>query len=67
MSRLVEAKNVEIKVAKKFDPAPVDKYAQNPKKALEADLSEDQLDEELAETFPASDPLSAIQPKPSED
>lgn len=50
-----------------FDPAPFDKYAQGAKEAIEADMEESRLDEELKETFPASDPLSDTQPKRSSD
>jgi hypothetical protein len=52
---------------KKFDPAPVDKLAEDPKQAIKADLKSTELDEGLEETFPASDPVSATEPKPSKD
>ncbi|WP_375789361.1 hypothetical protein ACE10Z_19580 [Bradyrhizobium sp. Pha-3] len=50
---------------KKFDPAPIDKLVVDPKKAIEADLKQTKLEEGLEETFPASDPVSETQPKPS--
>lgn len=50
---------------KKFDPAPMDKLAVDPKKAIEADMKQTKLGESLEETFPASDPVSETQPKPS--
>ncbi|MGD0850055.1 hypothetical protein [Bradyrhizobium sp.] len=51
----------------KFDPAPFDKHAADPKEALKADLI---VDEQLQAgvvggSFPASDPPSATQPSPS--
>jgi hypothetical protein len=51
----------------KFDPAPEDKHAVNPKAAVEADKSHKKLEEGLEDTFPASDPVSETQPKPSKD
>jgi hypothetical protein len=52
-------------MAKKFDPAPADKFAVPPKKAVEKDLRLDELDRSLEDTFPASDPVSETQPKTS--
>jgi hypothetical protein len=54
-------------MTKKFDSAPVDKYAANPKESIKVDLV---IDEQLKDgivggSFPASDPLSATQPSPS--
>jgi hypothetical protein len=50
----------------KFDPAPHDKYAENPKAAAKADRdTRKSLDSGLRDTFPASDPVSATQPAPS--
>jgi len=47
----------------KFDPAPHDKYAADPKQAAPADLaSHSTLSIGLILSFPASDPISAIQP-----
>jgi hypothetical protein len=48
---------------KKFDPAPHDKHAADPKEAQRADKAQhDKLDEGLDDTFPASDPVSSTQP-----
>ena len=57
----------EAKMSQKFDPAPFDKHAANPKKAIKVDLV---IDEQLKDgivggSFPASDPPSATQPSPS--
>jgi hypothetical protein len=50
----------------KFNPAPVDKHAANPKEAAKADrATHAELRKGLKETFPASDPVSATQPAPS--
>jgi hypothetical protein len=54
-------------MTEKFDPAPFDKHAADPKEALKADLI---VDEQLQAgvvggSFPASDPPSATQPSPS--
>jgi hypothetical protein len=47
----------------KFDPAPKDKHAANPKQAQKADKEmHDKLDKGLEDTFPASDPVSTVQP-----
>jgi hypothetical protein len=54
-------------MADKFDPAPQDKHAADPKKAIKADKSLDDLEEGLEDTFPASGPVSETQPKPSKD
>ena len=56
---------VRVSMKKKFDPAPVDKLAVDPKKAIEADMKLTRLEEGLEETFPASDPVSETEPKPS--
>jgi hypothetical protein len=50
-------------MTKKFDPAPKDKHAVQPKDATRADKSETELQEGLEESFPASDPVSKTQPK----
>jgi hypothetical protein len=48
----------------KFDPAPVDKHADDPKQAARADKTKhEKLDKGLEDTFPASDPVSETQPK----
>jgi hypothetical protein len=53
-------------MAKKFDPAPPDKHAQNPREAAAADRDvHTKLEAGLMDTFPASDPVSAAQPSPS--
>lgn len=54
-------------MTEKFDPAPIDKHAVDPKKAIKADKEHKNLTEGLEDTFPASDPVSATQPKPSKD
>ncbi len=54
-------------MADKFDPAPHDKHAIDPKKAIQADKRRNELEEGLEDTFPASDPVSETQPKPSKD
>jgi hypothetical protein len=53
-------------MAKKFNPAPHDKHADEPGEALLADREmHEKLDAGLVDTFPASDPVSAAQPAPS--
>lgn len=53
-------------MAEKFNPAPPDKLAEDPKKAAKADMeTHARLEAGLIETFPASDPVSAAQPAPS--
>ena len=53
-------------MAEKFDPAPQDKHAEDPKAAREADKHmHKKLEEGLKDTFPASDPVSATQPEKS--
>ena len=50
----------------KFDPAPKDKHAANPKQAQKADKKmHNKLDKGLEDTFPASDPVSTVQPAKS--
>lgn len=51
----------------KFDPAPNDKHAVDPKAAVRADKRHNELEKGLEDTFPASDPVSETQPKPSKD
>ena len=56
----------EAHMAKKFDPAPHDKLAEDPRKAAEADKdTHAKLEAGLIETFPASDPVAVTQPTPS--
>jgi len=53
-------------MAEKFDPAPHDKHAQNPREALIADReAHARLQAGLEGSFPASDPVSAAQPAPT--
>jgi len=53
-------------MAKKFNPAPHDKHAEDPREAVEADQDvHAKLKAGLVDTFPASDPVSAAQPTPS--
>jgi hypothetical protein len=50
-------------MSKKFDPAPTDKHAEDPKQAAKADKKQhDKVEEGLEETFPASDPPSSSEP-----
>ena len=55
-------------MAKTFDPAPHDKHADDPEDAAaRADREfHAALDAGLIDTFPASDPVSAAQPAPSQ-
>jgi hypothetical protein len=53
-------------MSEKFDPAPHDKHAVDPKEAVKADKeAHSRLEKGLEETFPASDPVSATQPAKS--
>jgi len=53
-------------MAEKFNPAPHDKHAGDPREALLADREmHEKLDAGLEGSFPASDPVSAAQPAPS--
>jgi hypothetical protein len=54
-------------MTQKFDPAPKDKHAVDPKDATRADNSKTNLNEGLEGSFPGSDPASATQPKKSKD
>ena len=54
-------------MAETFNPAPHDKHAANPVAALAADReTHAKLETGLMDSFPASDPVSAVQPAPSE-
>lgn len=54
------------KLAEKFDPAPYDKHAEDPREALGKDrAAHAKLEQGLIDTFPASDPPSATQPAKS--
>ena len=53
-------------MAEKFDPAPYDKHAADPHAAAAADRDvHARLEAGLIDSFPASDPVSATQPSPS--
>ena len=53
-------------MAEKFDPAPHDKHAADPREAAAADRDiHSKLEAGLVGSFPASDPVSAAQPSPS--
>ena len=53
-------------MAKKFNPAPHDKHAADPREAARADReTHAKLEAGLIDTFPASDPVSAAQPAPT--
>jgi hypothetical protein len=53
-------------MAKKFDPAAHDKHAADPREAAEADREiHAKLEAGLVDSFPASDPVSAVQPSPT--
>jgi len=57
---------MEAAMADKFDPAPKDKHAADPKEAQKADKEiHDNLNKGLEGTFPASDPVSTVQPAKS--
>ena len=46
----------------KFDPAPPDKNAGDPKQAMRRDKAkDDELEKGLKDSFPASDPVSSTQ------
>lgn len=50
----------------KFNPAPKDKHAADPKEAQKADKEmHGRLNKGLEGTFPASDPVSTVQPAKS--
>ena len=53
-------------MAEKFDPAAHDRHAANPREAALADRDiHAKLEAGLVDSFPASDPVSAVQPSPS--
>jgi hypothetical protein len=53
-------------MAEKFNPAPHDKHAADPREAAAADRDvHAKLETGLIDTFPASDPDSVVQPSPS--
>ena len=50
-------------MAEKFNPAPHDKHADDPREAALADREmRTKLEAGLVDSFPASDPVSAVQP-----
>lgn len=54
------------RMAKQFDPAPHDKYAESPEEAVRLNRGADEaLRTGLVGTFPASDPVSHTQPAPT--
>ena len=53
-------------MAEKFNPAPRDKHAVDPREAAKADAEmHARLEAGLIDTFPASDPVSHAQPAPT--
>jgi hypothetical protein len=53
-------------MAEKYNPAPHDKHAENPREAAKADRdTHHKLESGLMDSFPASDPVSVAQPSPS--
>ena len=53
-------------MAEKFDPAAHDRHAADPREAAKADREmHAKLEAGLIDSFPASDPVSAVQPSPS--
>ena len=53
-------------MTEKFDPAAYDKHADDPREALLKDREmHGKLEAGLVGSFPASDPVSAVQPAPS--
>lgn len=53
-------------MTQKFNPAPHDKHADDPREAALADREmHSKLEAGLIDSFPASDPVSAVQPAPS--
>jgi hypothetical protein len=54
-------------MSKEFNAAPRDKHADDPERAIEADKKHKKFEKGLEDTFPASDPVSETQPKPSKD
>jgi hypothetical protein len=53
-------------MSEKFNPAPHDKHAAKTSETVAADQDmHRKLDEGLFDSFPASDPASAVQPSPS--
>jgi hypothetical protein len=60
------AEKLAEKSAEKFDPAPHDRHAADPREAAISDRKlHTRLEAGLMDSFPASDPVSAAQPSPS--
>ncbi|MET4156415.1 hypothetical protein BjapCC829_26540 [Bradyrhizobium barranii] len=50
-------------MSEKFNPAPTDKHAADPKQEMRRDKKQDdELERGLKDSFPASDPVSSTQP-----
>jgi hypothetical protein len=53
-------------MSERFNPAPTDKQAADPKQAVKSDKKlQSELDKGLEGTFPASDPASSTEPAKS--
>jgi hypothetical protein len=46
----------------KYNPAPVDKHAVDPRQVPRSDKNRNKLEKDLQDTCPASDPRSSIEP-----
>jgi hypothetical protein len=62
---LARAHTKDTPMTDKFDPAPHDKHAADLRTA--GTTAHTELDAALAGSFPASDPVSAVQPAPSKE
>jgi len=49
-------------MVEKFDPAPVDRHAEDSRTAIKKDKAHARHGHAIEDTFPASDPISAQQP-----
>jgi hypothetical protein len=49
----------------KYNPAPVDKHAVDPRQVLRSDKNRDKLEKDLQDTFPASATPSSAEPSKS--
>jgi len=47
-------------MTEKFDPAPPDKHAQNPKQQIRRDKADDELQRDLRTAFPRLTPSAAL-------
>ena len=52
-------------MVEKFDPASIDKHAADPQETVSNLEAHARLEAGLIDTFPASDPVSAVQPSPA--